>query len=428
MARTALLVCAICATAGCQFYLDAVPAERVPPVLRRPLQQNLEKIDLRNLQVPRGEPYRLAPGDTLAVNADNLYVDKRELPVPTTLPGKTNGRIIPSTGYPVVVRGDGRLTLPGIPALPVAGLTVEEAERLVQERFRGILGPADRPAPIRLTLMLPRTRSVLVVREDAVAPMPIGEESAAAAEGVRYRGLVFDLPLEPAQSDIMTALAATGGLPGLDAKNEVVILRGRFSDDEGKNLLRERLLEGGDLLQAASAGDAAIERIPLRTPGGVLPSRVDARLRAGDVVLIETRKGDVFFVGGVFKSGEFPLPRDKPLDVLQAVAIAGGTQSGLDYGAGGRGGIASLGDATSLVPPTWLILVREIDGKAVRIKIDLQRATWDSSQRIIVQAGDYLHLAYSPSELAANVSLKSFGTRIGARLIKHLSPTGPTTL
>jgi hypothetical protein len=81
-----------------------------------------------------------------------------------------------------------------------------------------------------------------------------------------------------------------------------------------------------------------------------------------------------------------------------------------------------------LVPPTWLILVREIDGRAVRIKIDLRRATWDSSQRIIVQAGDYLHLAYSPAELAANISLKNLGTRLGVRLIKRFSRPGPGTL
>jgi protein involved in polysaccharide export with SLBB domain len=221
---------------------------------------------------------------------------------------------------------------------------------------------------------------------------------------------VFDLRLEPEESDVLTALTKSGGLPGLDAKNEIIILRTRFKDDDGKAALQERLRQGGDFLEAADADADIVERIPLRIPQGQNPQPHDVRLRPGDVLLVETRKGQVFYTGGVFQTGEFFLPRDQPLDVLQAVAVAGGTQSGLDYGAGGVSGIASMGDATSLVPPTWLILVRKIDGKQVSIKIDLLRATWDPSQRIIVQPGDYLHLAYTPTELAANITLKNFGT------------------
>jgi hypothetical protein len=79
-----------------------------------------------------------------------------------------------------------------------------------------------------------------------------------------------------------------------------------------------------------------------------------------------------------------------------------------------------MGDATSLVPPTWVILVRKIDGQQVNIKIDLLRATWDSSERIIVQPGDYLHLAYTPTELAANISLKNLGAQAALGFAKGI--------
>jgi len=420
MARAAILLLFVALANGCQFFLYSVPAKRVPPILRRPVEEKLEKIDLRTLQIPRGAAYRLGPGDTLALAAPGLYADPREEPLPTALPHRNYPRIIPSTGYPTVVRADGTLSLPGIPAVQVGGLTVEAAEDLVQERYRGILGPRDQPAPITLTLMLPRTKSVLVVREDAVRPGRAMYEAAALAEGTRYRGQVFDLQLEPEESDVLTALTMSGGLPGLDAENEIVILRGRFEDDEGKESVRKNLLGGGDLFEAAGGQEGTVETIPLRIPAGQAPRAHDVRLRPGDVVLIESRKGQVFFTGGVFTTGEFPLARDKPVDVLQAVAIAGGTQSGLDYGAGGLGGIASMGDATSLVPPTWVILVRKIDGQQVSIKVDLLRATWDASERIIIQPGDYLYLTYTPAELASNISLKNLGASVAASVFKGI--------
>ncbi len=416
MERVALTLCAaaVIASSGCNFYRRSIPAHLVHPSARRPQQENLVRVNLKTLQVPPGEPYRLQAGDVLSINSPGLFPDRRrEMPVPTALPTGARPRIRPSTGYPFVVNADGTLRLPGIAPVDVSGQTIEQAEVSVRRGFAGVLRPQD----VTVSLLLPRTKSILVVREDAVPQGSATQTANAETAGTRYRGQVFDLQLEPDESDVLTAIVRSGGLPGLDAKNDIAVLRRRFETDDEKADLLRRLGNSANAADTAAKDDAITEVIPLRIPAGTEPRQHNIALRPGDVLLIENRQGQVFYTGGAFLTGTFPLPRDKPLDVLQAVAIAGGTQSGLDYGAGGLQGVASVGDATSLVPPTWVILVRQYEDRQVSFKIDLLRALWDPRHRVIVQAGDYLHLAYKPSEIAGNVSLKNFGTgvRMGLR-------------
>ena len=54
----------------------------------------------------------------------------------------------------------------------------------------------------------------------------------------------------------------------------------------------------------------------------------DVILGEGDVVVVETRNRDVFYTGGLLGGSEIPLPRDYDLDVLAAIAIAGGQIGG----------------------------------------------------------------------------------------------------
>lgn len=417
MAKLALILCgvAVVASNGCSFYLHSIPAHMAHPSARRPPEEKLERVNLKTLQLPKGEPYRLQAGDAVSVNSQGLFPDPvRESPVPTVLPTASRPRLRPATGYPFVVSADGTLRLPGILPVEVAGQTIDEAEKSVRRGFKGILKPQD----VVVSLLLPRTKSVLVVREDAVFDGSATQVAIAETAGTRNRGKVFDLQLEPDESDVLTAMIRSGGLPGLDAENELIVLRRRFETDDEKDKLLRRLENSADAGETAAKDDSITEVIPLRIPVGSQPGPHNIALRPGDILLIENRQGEVWYTGGAFLTGQFPLPRDHPLDVLQAVAIAGGTQSGLDYGAGGLSGVASVGDATSLVPPTWVILIRKYGDKEVSFKIDLQRALWDPRHRMTVQAGDYLHLAYKPSEIAGNISLKNFGANASLGLFK----------
>ncbi len=82
--------------------------------------------------------------------------------------------------------------------------------------------------------MEPRRYRVLVVRQDSPGIRPDNQQQASAGTfflslpenpNPTRRGTGLSLELPAYQNDVLTALIRTGGLPGLDAKNEIMILR-----------------------------------------------------------------------------------------------------------------------------------------------------------------------------------------------------------
>jgi hypothetical protein len=65
-----------------------------------------------------------------------------------------------------------------------------------------------------------------------------------------------------------------------------------------------------------------VTRISLRMkPSDPVPFRPeDVILQRGDVVFIEARDTEVWYSGGLMPPAEHVLPRDRDLDVVQAVA------------------------------------------------------------------------------------------------------------
>src|SRR5262249_11651021 len=154
-----------------------------------------------------------------------------------------------------------------------------------------------------------RTYHVLVVRQDSGA-LTVG---TGGAIGQTKRGTGYSLELPAYKNDVLNALTRTGGLPGLDALNEVVIERGALSDFSDPEAVR-RAVEACPPPGAAAGGWDAVRRvrIPLRMrPGEPPPFRPeDIVLQTGDIVFIEARDTEVFYVAGLLGSSQVPLPRD----------------------------------------------------------------------------------------------------------------------
>ncbi len=89
--------------------------------------------------------------------------------------------------------------------------------------------------------------------------------------------------------------AKTGGLPGLDAQNEVVIQRGYFQDFSDRDGVLKHIDHG-----PAIVGGQEI-RIPMRMrPNEPPPFRPeDVVLQNGDIVFIEARDTELFYTGGM---------------------------------------------------------------------------------------------------------------------------------
>ena len=106
-----------------------------------------------------------------------------------------------------------------------------------------------------------------------------------------------------------------------------------------------------------------------------------------------------------YKVVNSPLPRDYDLDVLTAIARAG-------FSAGvGTNRTGILGSAGASVPPSQLIVLRQIPGnQQLAIEIDLNSAINDPRYRMLVRPGDTLILRFKPREELINFISNTFFT------------------
>jgi len=127
--------------------------------------------------------------------------------------------------------------------------------------------------------------------------------------------------------------------------------------------------------------------------------------RNGDIVYIQSRDAEVFYTGGLLKGGQFPIPRDYDLDVLGAMAMAGGSIAA----AAGGSGIDGIGTGVgSIFPPTRVLVLRIVDGRQSAIEVDLKQAMRDPGQRILIEPNDLIVLEYRPTEVVMNTILSTF--------------------
>ena len=211
-----LITAASLAESGCQT-INAVPVSRVPSeILSTELKDNFKDISLLRLRQDPPETYLLAPGDVLGVYVKGVLGGEDELP-PVHYP--EDGNRPPAVGYPVPIREDGSLALPIIDPINVEGMSLVEATTAVQNAYtypREIIKKGEES--IIVTLIQARKVRVQVIREES-----------GGQEGVSKRGTgkVVDLPAY--ENDVLHALNETGGMPGTDAKNEILIYRGLFN-------------------------------------------------------------------------------------------------------------------------------------------------------------------------------------------------------
>lgn len=396
--------------------IDSIPANRVPAEFLVQPQATKKPVDLARLRQTPPENYLLDKDDLLGIYIEGVLGEVDGVP-PTHFP-EAGSDLPPAVGFPIPVREDGTLNLPLVPPIPVRGLTLAQAEKIILDAYtvdNQLLAPDE--ARIIVTLMKERTYRVIVVRGDSPQ---IGDnnnqQQLNAGMGTRSdqagRGFVLDLPAY--KNDILQALAETGGLPGVNAKNEVRVLRGDAMDFRRRDkFVREfykKYYETGDPCYCPPPipDDPAELRIPLRVYPGVIPriNPKDIILDDGDIVLVESREAEVFYTGGLLEGGEHQLPRDFDLDVLGAVARAGGA-----VGASSQSLVPGVSSGVGGAPPTELIVLRKTPCNGqIAILVDLNDAVNSPRSRILVAAGDTLILRYSPEEEAINFGLGVFFT------------------
>jgi len=396
--------------------IDSIPASRVPPQFLAELQASKVPIDVSRLRQSKPDFYTLDSEDVLGIFVEGALGEFGSAP-PVNLP-QPGSDLPPAIGFPIPVREDGTVSLPLIKPIPVRGLTIQQAEALIQRAYR----EGDRPilkedGRIIVTILRERTYRVYVVRQDNSRASQGGQFQGQTQAGTvtdrsdfSSRGFVLNLPAY--QNDVLNALSQTGGLPGVNAQSEIKILRGERlaiakRDQELTEFYRTRRPDEFPYgILPAVPDETDVVKIPLRLYPGEVPDLrpEDILLRDGDIVYVETRETDVYFTGGLLGGGQFPVPRDYDLDVLQAVSIAGTT-----IGTGQRTGL--IGGAAQNVPPTELIVLRQIPGRRqLAIRVDLNDAITNPRSRLYVKAGDTLLLRFKPQEEIINFASNLFFT------------------
>ncbi len=413
-----LLVCAM--TGGC---LSIPNSETVSPRYFKNKSQagprsEMEQINFVKLRMDKPAEELLGPNDVLGIYIAGITGNSEEAPPIHNIGSETER---PASGYPYMVRSDGTLSLPMLPEpIYVEGMTLIQAEEAIRAAYTLKRSIVRTDANISVSLIKPRTYHVTVIREDVTSDDMRSSASAYSSsnKGAAYmagiaRGTATSLELPAYKNDVLEALSQTGGLPGLNAKNEVVILRKAYSDefadhdymsgtDAGyaQSQVARRYNESGEINNLNS--DLGVLRIPLRVGPNDTPPQLtseDVTLYDGDVVYIQSREAEVFYTGGLIKGGVYPIPRDYDLDVMGAIATAGGT---VGASAGASQG-NSTGKVGSILPASRILVLREVNGRQYAIQIRQREMLRDPTQRILIEPNDVILVEYTPLELWFNM-------------------------
>jgi hypothetical protein len=121
-------------------------------------------------------------------------------------------------------------------------------------------------------------------------------------------------------------------------------------------------------------------------------------LHTGDIVYIESRESEVFYAAGLLPAGEYPLPRDTDLNVVDAILRIGGPVWISGFGLTNITGNIII-PGLSLPRPTLVSIVRPTPGgKQIVIRVDLERALREPRERILIQPKDLVLLQETPQE------------------------------
>ena len=214
--------------AGCAaFYpLDGIPARYVPDDIKMGPPKGKQMIDLSLLTQRWDGIHLVDSGDVLAVYIGGVLGKIDENPQ-VQIP--TNTEFQPAAGVPVTVREDGTISLPMVGAIPVRGLTLRETEDSIRKSYTDhslgmeFLQPGRER--ILVSLQRPRQTHVMVIRQDTRGEPMQNSAVGMLNIGTAKRGSGKLVHLPAYRNDVLNALIATDGLPGLDAENAVYIIR-----------------------------------------------------------------------------------------------------------------------------------------------------------------------------------------------------------
>ncbi len=282
----------------------------------------------------------IGPGDLLSVTVDSGYGEE------------------PTNSRSVWVAEDGTVRVPLIGSVRLAGLTPRDAGPLIAAAGieRGLF--VDPYPYVTVEMKRQRTNSVRII-------------GAVRSPGVKQ--------LPRGSSDLLSALVAAGNL-NEKAGPEIQIIRchgGRspLSPDS------HRVADGpqAELTSFEAAGSQGPRTISVNLASMADQPAENYYLEDGDVVVVREREPrSIHVIGLVKEPGEYDLPLDRDLHLLNALALAG--------------------DRTSqIADKVWII--RQVPGKKepVRIQASVREAKRDAAANVRLASGDVVSVEETPA-------------------------------
>lgn len=410
-AQCALVACLLMLS-GCYAPLVSVgtPASLLPDEYRLPVRTAGEPLNFASLTRPPAGEYLLGPDDVLEVTIPDLYEGS------------------PLTPMRVRVMPDGQISLPLVGSVRIAGMSVGQAQAAIADRYgqgylvqpRVIVYLAEK-AKVRVLVFgnvrNPGVYELLKYENDIghalAAAGGLNEEAADSIELHRRIPITADaespeplwpgeaaplppgLPTDwsPAAGSVAPAFFPAAGLRRLPS----VMTTGYTARTDGPSTYPgDASAHAADPWKAApvevgpATGDPKqVLRFPLRgLAADAVPAR-DITLQAGDAVVVPSRRHEVFYVVGKlnptsvvrFTASErdrelgtgFVLPRDREVDVVTAVAMAGYIDP--------------------IDSPTTVTVHRTMpDGSPLLIRVDLIKARCNPKENVLIWPGDIVYL------------------------------------
>ncbi len=415
---------------GCASWrMKTVTTDELGAEMQASAPARLRPLQLASLGGPVAPQMKIQPGDMLDVTVSDLIGENQYYPVPTR------------------VLEDGTVRLPLVGSVTLAGLSLPGAEQAIFAAYcsQGIL---KKP---QVTVALRETRKVRVYVLGAVnKPGQIdlnANEADLLSALVNAGGLTQD-----ASTNVELRRRMTPGstpLPGRRDRNVVqssyrtVGYRPQYSTLPEPAPIAVAGNDWGKDYPDGSVGNSPYHPVgPKGTPARNLPTSVlraegtiepepttriiptpsdgraihldltneqdkqrltqGFRLENGDIISIDDRKAKpIYVIGMVNRPGEYPLPVDRDLRVLEAIGLAGGV------------------DRSSL-PDKALVIRQRPDGSGVlAVRVDLNSAKKDNSQNIRLMAGDTLSVEETVMSYTRGLLRGALRFGIGA----SLSPT-----
>jgi polysaccharide biosynthesis/export protein len=354
----------VIAVAGCwtPLHSPAICANTLPDDFRVPEKALSVDLNYATLTTKTPDEYVLGPCDVIRVEIFELVPGIRQL-LPPNLPDR-QGRGPLSYSVDVRVAHKGDVMLPLVGSVEVGDMTLEQARKQIASAYaKGFIDD-------------PRV-AVSLVERATVRVMVLGE----VAHPDVYELSKYD-------NDIAHAITKAGGLT-VEAGKEIQVHR-KVANSSGQSSD-----ETNPLPPLAHPSNPQIVsepqtiRIPRRTNSPPVLSPEQVTLNTGDVVVVPRRTDEVFYVVGKlntisdvrFTVGKesrdlgngFVLPRDRDIDVVTAVVMAGYIDP-IDS------------------PDTVTVHRTMLTGDPVLIHVDLIAARYDRTENIMVEPGDIIYV------------------------------------